>query len=519
MGRAIGIDLGTTYSAVSIVNDFGKPEILPNREGEAITASVVLFQGDMPLVGSMAKRAAATDPDNVVQFVKRQMGNPAWSFDAPGGKSYRPEEVSALILKRLKDDAEMVLGEPVTDAVITVPAYFDDANRRATIDAGTMAGLNVLRVLNEPTAAAIAYGVANDSDGTFLVFDLGGGTFDVTVLKSDNDNYEVLATDGDKNLGGFDWDNEIMRYVSKEFEAETGTNLLDDDAASADLRDKAEIAKRTLTSVGKANIMISHGGHSKVIPITREEFQELTAGLLSRAEFLTNDVLEQADLKWDEITHVLLVGGSTRMPMIREMVERISGKKPERNLNPDEIVAMGAAIQASISVTETGSGSGNTDSASDAGAAAAAPVPGLAGITVKDVTSQSLGIIALDDDHKEINSIIISRNSPIPLQESGVYLTLQNNQTRFKVTVTEGDDSDPDFVNSLGEQVLPIAPYPKGAKFEVTYSYDVDQVVHVGVVDLQTNLPVGNFEVENKANMSRDAVAVSAQGLSRVEVL
>lgn len=518
MGRAIGIDLGTTYSAVSIVNDFGKPEILMNREGETITASVVLFQEEMPLVGSMAKRAAATDPDNVVQFVKRQMGNPAWSFDAPDGKSYRPEEVSALILKRLKDDAEMVLGEPVEDAVITVPAYFDDANRRATIDAGTMAGLNVLRVLNEPTAAAIAYGVSNDSDGTFLVFDLGGGTFDVTVLNSDEGDYRVLATDGDKNLGGFDWDNEIMRHVSKEFEAETGTSLLDDDAAAADLRDKAEIAKRTLTSVGKANIMISYNGTSKVIPITRETFNELTAGLLDRAKFLTNDVLEQASLTWESITHVLLVGGSTRMPMVREMVEEISGKTPERNLNPDEVVAMGAAIQASISAAQESTGSGS-DAAAGTQAGAAVLAPALAGITVKDVTSQSLGIIALDDNHQEYNSIIIRRNSPIPLQESGVYLTVQDNQTRFKVTVTEGDDEDPEYVNSLGEQILPVSPYPQGAKFEVTYSYDVDQVVHVGVVDLQTGLPVGNFEVENKSNMSRDDVAISATRLTGVEVL
>ena len=282
MERAIGIDLGTTYSAVAIMQDDGKPSILPNIEGQNITPSVVLFPDassgmDEPLVGDMAKHSAVTAPLDVVQFVKRQMGDPNWRFESTNGHSYTAEEVSAVILKKLKNDAEVALGQPIKDAVITVPAYFDDARRTATKQAGQIAGLNVLRVLNEPTAAALSYGLSQNKNGTVLVYDLGGGTFDVTIMDINNGEFDVLATDGNRNLGGFDFDNRIAEYVFEQIEEQGITrDIRTDDALVAEIREKSEIAKKSLTTVAQATIMVTVGGKHVRIKITREEFEKRT---------------------------------------------------------------------------------------------------------------------------------------------------------------------------------------------------------------------------------------------------
>jgi len=256
--RVVGIDLGTTFSAIAIVNDHGKPEIISNRDGEEITPSVVMFEGNSPIVGSIAKRCAVGNPLSVAQFVKRQMGVPTWSFRTSDGSKYSAEEISALILKKLKEDAEVLLGESVTDAVITVPAYFDDAQRKATQDAGRIAGLNVLRIINEPTAAALAYGLNKaNTQQTILIYDLGGGTFDVTIMKIGEGRIDVLATGGDKNLGGFNWDNEVMTYLNEEFKKSGGPDLTEDSTLEQDLRDKAEIAKKTLSTRERTSVFLS----------------------------------------------------------------------------------------------------------------------------------------------------------------------------------------------------------------------------------------------------------------------
>ncbi len=301
MGHTIGIDLGTTYSAAARVNELGKPELLVNRDGDRITPSVVLFQDELPIVGTMAKRSAATAPLDVVQFVKRSMGDPTWKFETSGGTSYRPEEISAIILRRLKDDAELVLDGEVTNAVITVPAYFDDAPRRATMDAGRIAGLDVRRVLNEPTAAALAYGIDTAVDGTVLVYDLGGGTFDVTVMAVEGGEFDVLATHGDRNLGGFDFDNLLMRLLDDAFRAAGGPSLLEDPEAEADLREKAEIAKRSLTTVEQTRVVLAAGGVTKVIPLTRAAFEDVTSSLLSRTRDIAEMVVDDAGLDWAKV--------------------------------------------------------------------------------------------------------------------------------------------------------------------------------------------------------------------------
>ena len=515
VGYTIGIDLGTTYSAAAYVNPQGKPELLVNRDGDRLTPSVVMFQGEIPIVGTMALRSAASSPLDVVQFVKRSMGDPTWKFETSGGQTYRPEEISAIILKRLKDDAELVLGGEVTDAVITVPAYFDDAPRRATMDAGKIAGLNVRRVLNEPTAAALAYGVEREISGTILVFDLGGGTFDVTLLTAQGNDFDVIATHGDRNLGGFDFDNLLMRLLDERFQAAGGPSLLDDPVAEAELRDKAEVAKRSLTTVEQTRVVLSAHGFSQVIPVTRAEFEDVTSSLLSRTRDVAELVLDEAGRDWSQVDHIILAGGSTRMPMVSAMLQRASGLTPLRAVNPDEVVALGAAVQAHLVESEL----------VKADPARASLLPVLASSVrprVRDVTSQGLGAIAVrrggvSADDVE-NVVIIPANTRIPAKKSQVFETIEDNQTRLKVEVTQGDDDDPAYVREIGEQTFPIPPYPAGAPFEVTYAYDVDQTVHIEVRDLTSGREIGTFQVNNVATMKEAEVSAAAERMRRLDI-
>ena len=506
----VGIDLGTTYSAVAYVNELGQPEILTNRDGERLTPSVVMFQDQEPLVGKMAKHSVAMAPDDAVQFVKRFMGDPAWMHHTQTNDVYRAEEVSALILKRLKTDAEDALGLPVTDAVITVPAYFDDARRKATKDAGELAGLNVRRLVNEPTAAALAYGLQeSDTNHTLLVFDLGGGTFDVTVMRISGGDFDVLATGGDRNLGGFDWDNLTMSWLDEQFVSTGGSTLLDEGPLESELREKAESAKRSLTSVASTKVMLGAYGTVKTVTLTREIFDDLTATLLSRTRHWTEEVLEDAGVNWPDLDKVLLVGGSTRMPQVRRMVESLTGKTPERSINPDEVVALGAAVQAHIEAA--------CDSADDR------LLPDLfrqgEPIDIRDVTSQSLGTITTyEGTDQKFNSIIIARNSKIPTKGSKVYGTKYDDQEEVLIQVTEGDDKDPDYVTILGECVIRLPPYPAGAKIQVEFAYDVDQTIFVEVRDLTSGERAGSFEVDRVVNLSDEQLAQSRAKLQQITV-
>ena len=509
MGRAIGIDLGTTYSAISVMQADGKPIILPNSEGQNITPSVVLFpetngNGEEPLVGDMAKHSAVTSPLDVAQFVKRQMGDPNWRFISTNGQSYTAEEVSAIILRKLKADAELALGETVTDAVITVPAYFDDARRTATKQAGRIAGLNVLRVLNEPTAAAMSYGLNFEQQGTVLVYDLGGGTFDVTIMTISNGEFDVLATDGNRNLGGFDFDNRIANYVIGELKAQGVTrDISEDDALVAEIREKSELAKKSLTNITQATIVLTVDGKQYRIKITREQFENMTKDLLKTTEEVVADTLDAAGKTWASIDHLLLVGGSTRMPMVRELMTKISGKKPELNVNPDEAVALGAAIQAYISLKDQGE-----------------PEPLLNEIvlSISEVTSQALGVIMLNEADKEENFVVIPRNAKIPTKGKQQAVTVVDQQESINVQVTQGEDREVRYVVVIGSKDIPIPRYPKGAPFTVMYAYDIDQTVYVELYDETARRTVGTFEIDRALNMNEEAVKNAVQRIGGLTI-
>ncbi|GHA90789.1 molecular chaperone DnaK [Streptomyces tendae] len=546
MARVVGIDLGTTYCAVAVADRAGTPSIVRNREGENITPSVVMFQGDTVVVGSQAKRSAATAPDHVVQFAKRYMGESNPIYHSESGTPYRPEEISALLLKRLKEDAELMLGEPVEQAVITVPAYFDDVRRKATQDAGRIAGLEVLRIVNEPTAAALAYGLdqssaddggedrADGADGdggagigTVLVYDLGGGTFDVTVMRVENGDYTVIATDGDRNLGGFDWDGAMMNHLNGAFMASGGPDLNEDNVLQAELRDKAEIAKRTLSNAPQAVVMFSVGGRHEQIRVTREKYEEITAELLDRTRILTEGVLEEARLGWDDIDRILLVGGSTRMPMVPKLIQRLSGREPERGIAQDEVVALGAALVALDASVRAEEAQEKRKYVGSGASVESSPGDGLARLTkgrvrsIKDVTSQSLGMVTTDlDNHDhQFNTVIIPHNTPVPAKKSDIFVTLYDRQRRFRVQVTEGDDEDLAYVKTVGESTIEIPQHPKGAPFEVVYSYDVDGIIHVEVKDGTTGKWLGEFELERPGNLSQTELSEFSDRVARVPTL
>ncbi len=506
MGKVVGIDLGTTFSAISYVNKHGKAEIIANREGERITPSVVLFDGNTPIVGSIAKRSAVVDPLSVVANVKRQMGNPAWKFFTENGDVYTAEEISAIILKRLKEDAETFLGEPISDAVITVPAYFDDAPRKATHDAGRIAGLNVLRIINEPTSAALAYGLEKIQEPqVVLVYDLGGGTFDVTIMQAAKGEIKVLATGGDRNLGGFDWDNEIMKFLNEEFKKQGGPDLFNEPVCEQDLRDKAEIAKKTLSTRDKTSIFLSAGGKNISVNLSREEFEDFNAPLFNRTISIMEFVLEDANLHWKDIDKILLVGGSTRMKAIPTLIEKVSGKKPSMEVHPDEVVAIGASLQGALIQLKEGK--------SDIVEREFFPL-----VEIEDVTSHSLGIIAVDEKSKEYNSIILKKNTPIPCKASETYCTIVDNQTEIRIQVTQGEDIDPSAVKIIANQILKIPPYPRGAPVEVFFEYDLDGIIQITVVDLTANKNLGKIPLERTSNLDEESIQIMREKMGNLNI-
>jgi molecular chaperone DnaK len=504
--RVVGIDLGTTFSAIASVNDHGRPEIIPNRDGEEITPSVVLFDGDAPIVGSIAKRSAVVNPLSVAQFVKRQMGVPTWSFRSESGSKYSAEEISAIILKKLKEDAELLLGGRIVDAVITVPAYFDDAQRKATQDSGRIAGLNVLRIINEPTAAALAYGLDKaKAEQTILVYDLGGGTFDVTIMRIGAGRIDVLATGGDKNLGGFDWDNQIMTLLNDEFKAAGGPDLFEDPTLEQDLRDKAEIAKRTLSTRERTAVFLSGGGKTATVELTLERFQEITRPLIERTGRIMQFVLEDSGLTWSQIEKILLVGGSTRMRAVPALVEAASANRPSCELHPDKVVAMGAAIQGALLHVETGKSSlvemGNF------------PL-----VVIQDVNSHSMGVVTHDDRDKPHNSIVLKKNTPYGTRTEDVFATVRDGQQGIHVQVTEGEDEELSQVKIVGAKEMPIPPYPKGAPIRVSFLYTPDGFVRVEVFDMTTNTPLGELQIERVSNKTAEQVEASSRRLSDMSV-
>ena len=483
MSKIIGIDLGTTNSCVSVMEG-GEATVIPNAEGHRTTPSVVAFSktGER-MVGQVAKRQAVTNPDRTISSIKREMGSD-YKVEIDG-KKYTPQEISAMILQKLKADAEAYLGEPVTEAVITVPAYFTDAQRQATKDAGKIAGLDVKRIINEPTAAALAYGLDKETDQKIMVYDLGGGTFDVSVLEIGDGVIEVLATAGNNRLGGDDFDQCITNYLVEEFKKSDGIDLSGDRVAMQRLKEAAEKAKIELSGVTSTNINLPYitadatGPKHLDVALTRAKFNELTAHLVEKTAGPVRQAMSDAGITASDLTKVLLVGGSSRVPAVQEMVKKLTGKEGFKGINPDECVADGAAIQGGVLGGD------------------------VAGVVLLDVTPLSLGIETLGG----VCTKLIERNTTIPTKKSQVFSTAADNQTSVEVNVLQGEREMAAYNKSLGRfQLDGIAPARRGVpQIEVTFDIDANGIVNVSAKDLGTGKEQ-HITITSSTNMSKEDV-------------
>ncbi len=514
---AVGIDLGTTYSAIAEVDEFGKAAIIPNAESERITPSIILFDGNNVIVGTIAKHSALSEPENVVQYVKREMGKPKESYSSTFNETtYSAEELSALILKKLKLDAERYIDHPITDAVITVPAYFNDAQRGATLRAGQIAGFNVLSVINEPTAAALAYGLDKSAgDETVFVFDLGGGTFDVTIMRVESGGIKMIATDGDGFLGGKDWDNLLADMVAESFIEKYGEDPREDLDSHQDLMNRALGAKIQLSSRPRTTLVLNHHGRSQKLQITREEFEEVAKPLVERLRRISEAVVHQAKLDFSAIDRILLVGGMTRMPMIRRMLEDLSGLELTDTVNPDEAVAIGAAIQSVLCLLDEEKESGEKLVKSAVRDMFRTKTGDF--IQVTNIASHSLGVVLWDSAKKqEFVYRMIDRGSELPSEVTNRFGTSKPEMETVTIRVVEGESLDPDMCSSIGtvEVALP-NKVPQGSEVSVTYRYDSNQILQVIAKVAGKEAEV---TIDRKAGMTEEELAAAKDQFGQIKV-
>lgn len=528
MGKYIGIDLGTTFCAVSYIDDKGNPQIIRNREGDNTTPSSVLFEDGKTIVGKTAKKKSTAKPLGYEAFVKRHMGESTYTFTAPDGTSYRPEEISAIILKKLKDDAETALGEEILGAVITVPAYFGDPQRDATKDAAQIAGINVLGIINEPTAAAIAFGVSKDIEKTqkVMIYDFGGGTFDVSVLEIDNGNIRVISTNGDHQLGGYDVDMVVYNMI-KEAAFDEGIDIEKNPRYKQKVMLEVEEVKKTLSSSMTAEISLEFGDDIFECELDREDFEEAISDILDTTMGIMQGALNEAKLTYADIDKILLVGGSSRIPAVTSIIEEQTGIHPSSDVHPDEAVAIGAAFHV-IELAKRGlEQSQNSNTFSDSQqfkntATADVVLPEIEKqFKFVDVTSHGIGIIVYSVElQKEVNSILMPKNTEVPAEiVNDNFSTVNPYQEKIALTVTQGEFEEVEYVTVIGQAELNLRPRNKLVPIRFIVSCDENQIIHVRAIDLDENVDLGEITINREEhNMTEEQVEKSAENIHKLNI-
>ena len=515
--KAVGIDLGTTFSVVAHICESGRAEVIPNAESERITPSVILFDGSTAVVGSAAKQNAVAEPEKIVDFVKREMGKSRTDYHRDfGGKLWTAEELSALVLRKLKQDSEKYLGCPVTDAVITVPAYFSDIERTATMHAGQLAGFNVLQILNEPTAAALAYGIdRHHGNEAVFVFDLGGGTFDVTIMRIAENHIQMLGSDGDHKLGGKDWDDVIVNWVSDEFDRQFGQNPLLDLHSYQDLYNRALTAKIQLSSRNSCTLVHSYAGHSLKMELTREEFEHRSRHLVEKTKAICEIAISEAKLHWAQIDRILLTGGMTRMPSIREMIKELTHRPIADDVSPDEAVAIGAALQATLVLLGKENDTGDRLISEETREKLTGTDGAL--VRVTNITTHTLGVVLWDDEEmEEYVFTMIKKSTQIPTEIQNSFGTAKANMKNVIVRVVEGESTVPAECTPLGVCDVELPPFlPKGSPVQLTYRYDENQVLEV-TVDAYGNQ--NQVKIARNIGLSDSEMEAATADLMRVNV-
>lgn len=541
MGKYIGIDLGTTFSVAAYIDDNGNPQVINNQEGENITPSAVLFEDGAIIVGADAKNSSMSNPDHYVAFAKRDMGSKQKRFMIDG-EAYTPEEISALVLKKIKQDAQAALGEEILGAVITVPAYFTDAQRMSTRDAARMADIPVLAIINEPTAAALAYGITKGGEDQkkILVYDLGGGTFDVSIMQFDSNSIEILASAGDSQLGGYDFDQQIINWFKQQAKAQ-GADIDRDPVAQQTLQLEAERAKKSLSSGrSKVRMTIPVMGKPVNAELTKDQFESMIDPYVFQSISLMNAALDEANVDCSELDKILLVGGSTRIPLVRQMIKEETEIEPSMDIHPDEVVAIGAAFHAVERAKQLHEAQTDPEpqvrSQKDAGARGDRPKPDSSpadapkididsvpkvdmGYTFTDRTSHGIGVEVWDDSvGGMINSVVLPENSVVPAEGFKDYSTTDDYQQVIKLIVRQGETSELKYTTVIGETELRLRPKPKGSPIRVVVSCDTDSIIHVHVIDLTDNEDLGEMRINRVANLTDEEVRRAQNRLGKLNI-
>ncbi len=523
MGKYIGIDLGTTYSVAAYIDDNGQPKVIPNMYGQNTTPSVVLFDEDgETIVGMPAKNESNSNPSNYVAFAKRQMGSsrPEWHIE---GNDYKPEEISAIILKKIKDDCASALDDEILGAVVTVPAYFTDIQRNATKQAAELAGLPLLGIINEPTAAAIAYGLNKNDEKkqTVLIYDLGGGTFDVSLMEIGGNEIKTIATDGNSMLGGYNFDCSIVKWFSDRVKDSTGFEITEDSEEYHNLLIAAESAKIILSSGKKATkLSCNIGGKKYTEELSAEVFNSLIEPLLFTTIGYLDNIKEEANIEYEDVDKIILVGGSTKIPYVKKYIYEETGIKPTGGgISPDEAVAKGAAFHVTKLASEKIASQTESSSAPNLidDKVSTPQLPALPAIQFTDCTSHGIGIVA-QKGNQEFNSVIMKKNMSLPNKCENTYVTVEDNQKSIYLKITQGDYEELDYVTVIGEAVIQLPPKPRNSPIRVTISCDTDSIIHVNVFDVSDNVDLGEIEIDRKGGLSNDEIDVAKTKMGKLNI-